>query len=89
MSKWLPGVALLSAMVGIGALLGAGLGAAAWPLFALLACGGLSVLAWLTRARMRSRPPAAPRSRTRAPKAEEDAYDLEADDSTDEQRWLM
>ena len=89
MKRRLPGLAVLSAMLGTGALLGLGLGGRFWPLFVALAFGGLAAVAWLTRTRASSRPslPRPGRKRPRGDKTEE--YDLEKDTSTDDQRWLM
>jgi hypothetical protein len=89
MKRWIPGVALVCAMTGAGALVGMALGLRFWPLFLALALGGLAVVAWLTHGRIRSRAAATRRPRGRRTKRSDEEYDLETDTSTDEQRWLM
>ena len=89
MRRWLPGIAVLLLLVDLGGLLGSRLGLRFWPFFLGLACVGFLALAYLAYARRRERP--APPRRPRAPKRPglDEAYDLESDTSTDEQRWLM
>jgi len=89
MKRWIPGVAVLCAMTGAGALVGMAMGSRFWPLFLALALGGLAVVAWLFRAGAPSEAAATRRSRGRRPGRSDADYDLEADASTDEQRWLM
>jgi len=88
MKRWMAGLAMLSAMTGSGALVGAALGLRFWPLFLALALGGLALAAWLGRAGRRSGPPTRRRPRSRADDSDTE-FDLETDTSTDEQRWLM
>ena len=88
MKRWLPGVAVLSSMLGLGALVGMALGPRLWPLFLALALAGLGIVAWLTHARMRARRAPARKGRERRAEAKKE-FDLETDTSTDEQRWLM
>jgi len=89
MKPWVPGVAVLSTLLGAGALVGLGLGPRFWPLHVLLAAAGLAVMGWITRQRMRSRPTASRKGREAGPEASPAPYDLESDTSTDDQRWLM
>ena len=89
MKRRLPAVAVLSAMLGTGALVGVNLGPRFWPVFLALAFGGFAAVAWLIWTRSSSRPslPRPGRKRPRGDKTEE--YDLEKDTSTDKQGWLM
>jgi len=89
---WWPGLAVLGAAVGIGAVLGVWLGARAWLLQIALVAAVLFCLQRGRRLRAR-RTPAEPSARVREklkviPGAKA-GYDLENDDSTDSQRWLM
>ena len=86
--RWLPGIAVVLLLVNAGGLLGGRLGLRFWPFFLGFACFGLLTLGYLAYARGRARSPL-PR-KLRAPRRPgTDAYDLESDTSTDEQRWLM
>ena len=89
MKRRLPAVAVLSAMLGTGALLGVNLGPRFWPVFLALAVLGVAVVAWLTHVNMRSRPAPSRKTRERRRGETREEYDLEKDTSTDEQRWLM
>ena len=88
MKRLLPGLAMLSAMTGSGALVGAALGLRFWPLFLALALLGIGLAAWLGRARRRGAAPSRRATRDRRGGSDAD-FDLEKDTSTDEQRWLM
>jgi uncharacterized membrane protein YfcA len=90
---WWPGLAVLGAAVGIGALLGVWLGARAWPLEIVLIAAVLFCLQRGRRLRARRAPGPDPRARTREKlkviPGGKGGYDLAKDDSTDSQRWLM
>jgi len=91
-SLWGPGLAVLGASAGIGALLGLWLGARAWPLeigviVAVLLC--LRYGRRLRGKREKSAPPPRTRDKLRVIPGGKSGYDLAKDDSTDSQRWLM
>ena len=88
-SQWIPGVALVAAAAGVGALLGGALGPRTWAFLLGAVLGVLLVQAVLQlRARLRRRKPRQGRARSRS-HAHEHEYDLASDRSTDDQRWLM
>ena len=90
---WWPGLAVLGAAVGIGTLLGIRLGGRSWP-FEIGLIVAILLLPWLGR-RLRTRrtaaatPPPRPREKLTVIPGGKSGYDLEKDDSTDSQRWLM
>jgi uncharacterized membrane protein YfcA len=90
---WWPGLAVLGAAVGIGALLGVWLGPRSWPLEIAVIAAVLYCLKQGRRLRARRTDGAPPPSRTREKlkviPGGKAGYDLEKDDSTDSQRWLM
>jgi hypothetical protein len=95
-AEWLPGLALLGAAVGIGALLGLSVDTRSWFLLGGVLVGGIAaagvaeILARRRRREMLTKP-----LRTREGFRVIDGgkaapgYDLEQDRSTDSQRWLM
>jgi hypothetical protein len=89
MQRWLPGVAVLASMLGLGALLGASLGPRLWPLFLALAVSGLALVFWLAHIRMRTRLSRTRKGRDHRGSESRRELDLENDTSTDDQRWLM
>jgi len=90
---WWPGLAVLGAAVGIGAVLGVWLGARSWPLEIAVLAAVLLCLRYGRRLRGRREKAAAPPARTREKlkviPGGKPGYDLAKDDSTDSQRWLM
>lgn len=89
---WLPGVAVLAAAVGIGSVLGVSVGARAWPWYLGLILAALLAIGWVERLwAARRQKGAAPRARTRLKviRGGKLDYDLEKDQTTDNQRWLM
>ena len=92
---WWPGLAVLGAAVGIAAMLGLWLGTRSWPLQVGVVGAVLLFLRLGRRLRLRRTgtiPAPPPRSREKPagiPTGGTPGYDLERDDSTDNQRWLM
>lgn len=91
-SEWIPGIALLAAAAGITALLGVSLGISSWAVhlgvFLLLLLG----YGWgEAHVKLRAEQPPAPRPRgsLKLIKGGKTAYDLENDDSTEDQKYLM
>lgn len=88
-SEWLPGVALLGAAVGIAALLGISLGLRSWAFYIGLVALALLALGWLERWRVRRATAPPPRHKTRLKVLPGGKYDLEKDDTTDDQKYVM
>ena len=88
-SEWLPGVALLGAAVGIGALLGISLGLRSWAFYVGLIALALLAIGWLERWRVRRAAAVPPRPKTRLKLLPGGKYDLAQDDSTDDQKYMM
>jgi hypothetical protein len=89
-SEWVPGLGLLGAAVGIGALLGGSLVGRSWLVSAGVLVALLAVYAWrLLRRRRATRPPQRPSRPLELIRGGKPDYDLASDDSTDDQRWLM
>ena len=90
---WWPGLAVLGAAAGIAAVLGLWLGPRSWPLEVGLVAAVLLLLRRGRRARLRRTTGAAPprprEKKMTVPARDQAGYDLERDDSTDNQRWLM
>jgi hypothetical protein len=90
---WWPGLAVLGAAAGIAAALGLWLGPRSWPLEVGVVAVVLLLLRRGRRARLRraeEAPPPRPREKRKTvPAGGQAGYDLERDDSTDSQRWLM
>ena len=89
---WLGGAAALAVAAGLAAAVGLLLRLRAWPVYLGLGLAFLLLMGWIERRWRTRRPPSVtPRARgrlkvIRGGKAD---YDLEKDDSTDTQRWLM
>jgi hypothetical protein len=84
--------------VGIAAVAGLGLGARSWTIYVGLLAIALLAIGWLERYRLRRAAIASLRATTEkrsklrvipGGKSGGDEYDLESDDTTDSQRWLM
>jgi hypothetical protein len=88
---WAPGAFVLVAAATIGAVLGASLGLRSWPPYLGFMLGALLAIGWLERLWARHRqPPPSPRVRSKLKVIRGGkSYDLEKDDSTDGQRYLM
>ena len=88
--KWAAGVGILGSGIGIGAVLGVSLGLRYWAFYLGVVLGALAVVA-LRRLRRRGLRTSGPEDDTEpltpAPGGKD--YDLEKDDSTDGQRWVM
>ena len=91
-SEWLPGVAVLGLTAGVTALLGVSLGVRSWAVYVgvfvviLLACG------WAEQRRARRQeetPQPRARGRLKLIHGGKSGYDLENDESTNEQKYLM
>ena len=91
-SLWLPGVAVLGAALAVGAVLGFAAGTRSWAWFLGFFLGALLVMGWIERSwqarRARQKEPRA-RGRLRVIRGGKNDYDLENDDRTDTQRYLM
>jgi len=90
-SLWLPGVAVLGGAFGIAAVLGLALGARAWWLYLGLVLAILLGFGSLEGLWARRRVPSPPRTRGKLKviRGGKNGLDLEKDDTTDKQRWLM
>jgi hypothetical protein len=90
-ASWVPGAVILAIAAVASGLAGFALGVRAWE--AYLGMGALVVLAvgLVERllARRRSAPTPRARGKLRVVHGGKNAYDLEKDDSTNSQRWLM
>jgi hypothetical protein len=90
--SWLPGGALVVAAVLVAALAGFALGVHSWPWYLGFAAAAILALGWVERVWMRRSTPAPPRSRGKLKVLQGGKaapYDLEKDNSTDSQRYLM
>ena len=90
--SWLPGGALLIAAVLVAGLSGFGLGIQSWPWYAGFAAGTVLAIGWAERLWLRrtAPPPARIRGKLKVIQGGKAApYDLEKDNSTDSQRYLM
>lgn len=88
---WLAGAGLLAGILAFALGAGWALGARAWWLYLGLALFALLLLGAVERLWQRRSPPRAPRARGRLkviPGGKSD-YDLEKDDPSRKQRWLM
>jgi hypothetical protein len=82
---------VIVASLTIAGVLGAALGLRTWPPYLGFALGALLAIGWIERLwAKRSQPPPAPRVRSKLKVIRGGkSYDLEKDDSTDGQRYLM
>ena len=90
--SWRGGAATLALAAVLAAAMGLGLGLRSWAGYGLALTLLLLLMGWLERQWRARRPlPTAPRSRSRLKviRGGKADYDLEKDDSTDTQRWLM
>ena len=89
--SWMPGAALLLAAAVAAGLVGLALGLRTWPPYLGLAAIVVLAMGWLERAWMARRTPAPPKSRGRMKviRGGKPEYDLEADETTNNQRYLM
>jgi hypothetical protein len=91
LAAWLPGAALLAAAIGLGLAGGFALGSRSWPPYLGLTLGVLLVMGWAEKVwtrRTAPRKPPAVRGRLKVIRGGK-SYDLEKDDSTNSQRYLM
>jgi uncharacterized membrane protein YfcA len=92
-ARWWPGLAVLGAAVGIGAMAGVWLGPRSWPVQTAVIAAVLLCLRYGRRLRARrserGAPPARSRAKLKVIPGGKAGYDLAKDDSTDSQRWLM
>ena len=91
-SEWLPGVAVLGATAGITTLLGVSLGVRSWAAYVGVFVAMLLAYGWAEarRARRQAKPPE-PRARGKLKLIHggKGSYDLESDETTSEQKYLM
>jgi hypothetical protein len=91
-SEWLPGIAVLGASVGVAAALGLSFGVRHWALYAGLVVALLLLYA-STRRRDVADPEAVPvpeaRGKPKLLRRGAPPYDLETDQSTENQKYLM
>ena len=89
--SWMPGTALLLAAAVAAGLAGLALGFRTWTPYLGLAAIVVLAMGWLERVWMGRQVPAPPKSRGRLKviRGGKPEYDLEADESTNNQRYLM
>jgi hypothetical protein len=89
---WLRGAATIAVAAALAAAAGLTLGSRSWAVYLGVGVMALLLIGWIER-RLGERPrtPPAPRARGRLKviRGGKSDYDLEKDDSTDTQRWLM
>jgi hypothetical protein len=91
LAAWLPGAALLAAAIAIGAGGGFAFGVKSWPVYLGLTLAALLAMGWVEKLwgrRTAPRRPPAARGRLKVIRGGK-SYDLEKDDSTNNQRYLM
>ena len=91
-APWLPGAVILAISISISAAVGLALGTRSWPIYLGLAVGVLLLLGWIERLWARRAAPPKPRARGKLKilqGGKAAPYDLEKDNSTDSQRYLM
>jgi membrane protein implicated in regulation of membrane protease activity len=90
-TSWVPGALLLAVAAIVSALLGFALGVRAWQTYLGMALLVVLALGLVERLLARRRSPSPPRARgkLRVVHGGKNGYDLEKDDSTNSQRWLM
>jgi len=89
---WLGGAATLAIAAALAAGLGVLIGLRSWSHYLGLGLGLLLLMGFLERQWHIRRPPTAPsrsRGRLKVIRGGKSDYDLEKDDTTDTQRWLM
>ena len=89
---WLGGALTLAASAAVAGALGLVLRLRSWPVYLGLGLTLLLFMGWIERywrTRRRAPPPPRARSRLKVIRGGKSDYDLEMDDSTDTQRWLM
>jgi hypothetical protein len=90
--SWLGGAAILAGAAVLAATVGLLLGLRSWPWYLGLGAAALLLMGWIERrwtTRPRPAPPPRARGRLKVIRGGKSDYDLEKDDSTDTQRWLM
>jgi hypothetical protein len=90
--SWLGGAATLAGAAVLAAALGLLVGLRSWPVYLGLGLTLLLLMGWIERywrTRRRTSPPPRARGRLKVIRGGKGGYDLENDDSTDTQRWLM
>jgi len=90
--SWMGGTATLAAAAALAAVVGLLLGVRAWSVYLGLGLIFLLLMGWIERywrTRRRTPPPPRARGRLKVIRGGKSDYDLEKDDSTDTQRWLM
>lgn len=89
-APWIGGAALLAAALAVSATVGSALGLRSWTVYLGIALAALLLMGWAERTwEQRSRRVATPAARGRLKVIRGGRYDLEKDDSTDSQRYLM
>ncbi|HVR69625.1 MAG TPA: hypothetical protein VMT87_02165 [Vicinamibacteria bacterium] len=90
-ASWVPGALVLAAAAALALAGGMVLGARHWPLYLGLGLGGLLAVGWAEAIWTKHRKPAPKRGRAKLKviRGGKHDYDLEGDDSTDGQRYLM
>ncbi len=91
-AEWAPGLAILGASIGIAALIGVSIELRSWPIFVGLVAVILLGVGALERFLARRRVPSPPRERSRLRVirgGKPSPADLENDDTTKNQRYLM
>jgi hypothetical protein len=89
---WLGGALILAAAAAVAGALGLVLHLRSWPVYLGLSLTLLLFMGWIERywrTRRRAPPPPRARGRLKVIRGGKSDYDLEKDDSTDTQRWLM
>ena len=89
---WLGGALTLAAAAALAGALGLVLRLRSWPVYLGLGLTLLLFMGWIERywsTRRRAPPPPRARGRLKVIRGGKSDYDLEKDDSTDTQRWLM
>ena len=89
--SWMPGAALLLAAAVAAGLAGLALGVRTWAVYLGLAALVILAMGWIERAWTARRPPAPPKGRGKLKviRGGKPEYDLEADETTNNQRYLM
>jgi hypothetical protein len=91
-SLWLPGVAVIGAALAVGSMLGFTVGTRHWAWFLGFFITALLAMGWIERfwqARREAKKEPRARGKLRVIRGGKPDYDLENDDRTDNQRYLM